>query len=227
MPTRVAARRGGDDAGDRRTARSPPSRESRSDGRHLHLEPADDIDPDHDYAVRVSLDRDRDGTPGSGFEWTAIRVSGVDAWFRRRSDGRARLVAGGGPGRAPSGRRRVLPPMTDYYGIAIGIDSYPSLRRLTSSVGDATQFCDGSPTKTAAMSRPTTSSCPSPDRRSPDRFDAEASRRTKSITCSGIWRVGLGNASGSGCISICRARLRPAFDNVGMLMASASMDTLR
>jgi uncharacterized caspase-like protein len=121
-----------------------------------------------------------------------------------------------------------MPPLTDHYGIAIGIDSYPSLRPLRSSVSDATHFLqwltdeDGGnvdPEKVRLIS--------SPEAIASDPFDArpvqiEIDRALRDFGALNGNRIGkrlyfyfAGHGFG------------PSFDNVGMLMASASMDTLK
>lgn len=120
-----------------------------------------------------------------------------------------------------------MPPITDHYGIAVGIDTYPSLRRLTSSVRDATKFCewltdeDGGnvDTKNVTLVR-------SPDDTAADRFDAKPAqdqidRALRDFGAELGTRIGkrlyfyfAGHGFG------------PSFDEVGMLMASASMNSL-
>jgi uncharacterized caspase-like protein len=121
-----------------------------------------------------------------------------------------------------------MPPLTDHYGIAIGIDTYPSLRPLRSSVSDATQFLewlideDGGnvdPAKVKLISSPAAIAA--------DPFDArpvqmEIDRALRDFGALRGARIGkrlyfyfAGHGFG------------PSFDNVGMLMAGASMDTLK
>lgn len=121
-----------------------------------------------------------------------------------------------------------MPPLTDHYGIAVGIDTYPSLRPLRSSVSDATQFLQWVtdeaggrvPMENVRLIR-------SPEDIAADPFDArpvqtEIDRALRDFGALGGHRIGkrlyfyfAGHGFG------------PSFDNVGMLMAGASMDTLK
>jgi uncharacterized caspase-like protein len=123
-----------------------------------------------------------------------------------------------------------MPPLTDHFAIAVGIDTYPSLRPLRSSVSDATQFLEW-------VTDPDGGNVPnsdtnvrlirSPDSIAADPFDArpvqsEIDKALRDFGAAGGQRVGTrlyfyfaGHGFG------------PTFDNVGMLMASASMDMLK
>jgi uncharacterized caspase-like protein len=120
-----------------------------------------------------------------------------------------------------------VPPITDHYAIAIGIDTYPSLRRLTSSVGDATRFCEWLMDEDGGNLHPdNVRLVPSPKTTPGDRFDAkpirdEIDRVLRDFGAELGTRIGqrlyfyfAGHGFG------------PSFDNVGMVMANASMDTL-
>lgn len=123
-----------------------------------------------------------------------------------------------------------MPPLTDHFAIAVGIDTYPSLRPLRSSVSDATQFLewvtdpDGG---NVPNSNTNVRLIRSPEDIPADPFDArpvqsEIDRALRDFGALGGQRVGkrlyfyfAGHGFG------------PTFDNVGMLMASASMDMLK
>lgn len=119
-------------------------------------------------------------------------------------------------------------PVTDHYGIAVGIDTYPSLRPLRSAVSDATQFLEW-------VTDPEGGDVPadnvrlikSPPSIAADPFDArpvqaEIDRVLRDFGALGGQRVGTrlyfyfaGHGFG------------PKFNDVGMLMAGASMDMLK
>jgi hypothetical protein len=120
-----------------------------------------------------------------------------------------------------------VPPITDHYGIAVGIDTYPSLRRLTSSVGDATKFCEWLTDPEGGNIHPdNVKLVPSPQSGAGDRFDAkpiqdEIDRVLRDFGAELGRRIGkrlyfyfAGHGFG------------PSFDEVGMLMANASMTSL-
>lgn len=123
-----------------------------------------------------------------------------------------------------------MPPLTDHFAIAVGIDTYPSLRPLRSSVSDATKFLEWvtDPDGGNVLDAPSNVSLiRSPQDIAADPFDArpvqsEIDRALRDFGALGGQRVGkrlyfyfAGHGFG------------PTFDNVGMLMASASMDMLK
>jgi uncharacterized caspase-like protein len=120
-----------------------------------------------------------------------------------------------------------VPPITDHYAIAVGIDTYPSLRRLTSSVGDATKFCEWLTDEDGGNIHPdNVRLVPSPKTTPGDRFDATPIQ-------DGIDRVlrdfgaELGNRIGKRLYFYFAGHgFGPSFDEVGMLMANASMSSL-
>jgi uncharacterized caspase-like protein len=118
--------------------------------------------------------------------------------------------------------------LSDHFAIAIGIDTYPSLRPLRSSVSDATLFLEwATDEKGGNVSIDNVRLVRSPDGNAADPFDAQPAQKEidKALRDFGALagrRIGTrlyfyfaGHGFG------------PSFDNVGMLMASASMDTLR
>lgn len=121
-----------------------------------------------------------------------------------------------------------MAPLTDHFGIAVGIDTYPSLRPLRSSVSDATQFLDWLTDPDGGNVSPDNIRLiRSPESIAADPFDArpvqsEIDRALRDFGALGGQRVGkrfyfyfAGHGFG------------PSFDDVGMLMASASMDMLK
>jgi hypothetical protein len=114
-----------------------------------------------------------------------------------------------------------------HFAIAIGIDTYPQLRRLTASVRDATEFCEwltsaegGNLPDSNVKLIPSLPTIPA------DRFDArpiriEIDRALRDFGVEQNRRIGdrlyfyfAGHGFG------------PSFDNVGMLMANAAMKSL-
>ncbi len=120
-----------------------------------------------------------------------------------------------------------MPPITDHYAIAVGIDTYPSLRRLTSAVGDATKFCEWLTDEEGGNIHPdNVRLVPSPKTTPGDRFDATPIQ-------DGIDRVlrdfgaELGTRIGKRLYFYFAGHgFGPSFDEVGMLMANASMSSL-
>jgi hypothetical protein len=120
-----------------------------------------------------------------------------------------------------------VPPITDQFAIAVGIDTYPSLRPLTSSVSDATKFLDWLTDEDGGNVDPANVKLiRSPKKLVTDRFDArpiqsEIDRALRDFGAEAGQRIGkrlyfyfAGHGFG------------PAFDDVGMLMATASMNSL-
>jgi hypothetical protein len=120
-----------------------------------------------------------------------------------------------------------MPPLTDHYGIAVGIDTYPSLRPLRSSVSDATRFLEWVTDEGGGnVSTDNVKLIRSPEDIATDPFDAhpvqgEIDRALRDFGALSGHRIGkrlyfyfAGHGFG------------PSFDNVGLLMAGASMDTL-
>jgi hypothetical protein len=120
-----------------------------------------------------------------------------------------------------------VPPITDQFAIAVGIDTYPSLRRLTSSVRDATGFLEWLTDEDGGNVDPANVKLiRSPKELVTDRFDArpiqsEIDRTLRDLGAEAGQRIGkrlyfyfAGHGFG------------PAFDDVGMLMATASMNSL-
>jgi uncharacterized caspase-like protein len=121
-----------------------------------------------------------------------------------------------------------VPPITDHYGIAVGIDTYPSLRKLTSAVGDATRFCEWLLDENGGnVHQDNVKLIPSPPATAADRFDAkpiqdDIERALRDFGAEVGKRIGkrlyfyfAGHGFG------------PSFDEVGMLMANASMNALQ
>jgi uncharacterized caspase-like protein len=114
-----------------------------------------------------------------------------------------------------------------HYAIAIGIDTYPSLRRLTASVRDATAFCEWLLSADGGnLPEQNLKFIPSLPKMPGDRFDArpirlEIDRALRDFGVEQNRRLGdrlyfyfAGHGFG------------PSFDNVGMLMANAAMGAL-
>jgi uncharacterized caspase-like protein len=119
-------------------------------------------------------------------------------------------------------------PLTDHFAIAVGIDTYPSLRPLRSSVSDATQFLEWVTDPDGGnVSTDNVRLIRSPESFAADPFDArpvqaEIDRALRDFGALTGRRIGsrlyfyfAGHGFG------------PSFDNVGMLMAGASMEMLR
>ena len=108
------------------------------------IRPTASIEPTHDYSIRVWLDHDADGKPGPGDLWSdqsypvLTRAAGAHSGNRPRR--KARLAVG--PTWTLKYRLKSVSKNNQHFAIAIGIDTYPQLRPLTSSVKDATSFCE-------------------------------------------------------------------------------------
>jgi uncharacterized caspase-like protein len=118
--------------------------------------------------------------------------------------------------------------LTDHFGIAIGIDTYPSLRPLRSSVSDATTFLLWLTDEEGGNVEPgNVRLISSPEAIAADPFDARpvqmeidrALRDFGALTGNRIGKRLYFYFAGHG--------FGPSFDNVGMLMAGASMDMLK
>jgi len=120
-----------------------------------------------------------------------------------------------------------VPPITDHYALAVGIDTYPALRRLTSSVSDAVTFLDWLMDEEGGNIDPeNVQLIRSPEQLPTDRFDArpvqdDIDRKLRDFGAERGRRIGkrlyfyfAGHGFG------------PTFDDVGMLMAGASMTSL-
>jgi uncharacterized caspase-like protein len=120
-----------------------------------------------------------------------------------------------------------VPPLADHYAIAIGIDTYPVLRRLTSAVRDATAFLEWVTDDDGGNVDPeNVRLIRSPEQIPADRFDAtpiqdQIDRALRDFGAEAGRRIGKRlyfYFAGHG--------LGPNFDEVGMLMAVASMNSL-
>jgi hypothetical protein len=120
-----------------------------------------------------------------------------------------------------------VPPLKDHYAIAIGIDTYPSLRRLTSAVRDATAFLEWVTDDDGGnVDQENVRLIRSPEKLPVDRFDAtpiqdHIDRALRDFGAEAGRRIGKRlyfYFAGHG--------LGPSFDEVGMLMAIASMGSL-
>ena len=120
-----------------------------------------------------------------------------------------------------------MPPITDHYAIAVGIDTYPSLPRLRSSVGDATQFCEWLTDEDGGNIHPdNVRLIPSPQTTPGDRFDAKPVREEIERVLRDFG-VPLGNRIGRRLYFYFAGHgFGPSFDEVGMLMANAAPDSL-
>ena len=120
-----------------------------------------------------------------------------------------------------------MPPITDHFGIAVGIDTYPSLRRLSSSVRDATQFLEWVTDPDGGnVAKENVTLIRSPDEIASDPFNArpvqdEIDRALRDFGATSGQRIG-----GRLYFYFAGHGFGPSFDNVGMLMAGADMETL-
>lgn len=116
---------------------------------------------------------------------------------------------------------------TDHYGIAVGIDRYPSLRRLTSAVRDATAFCEWLTDENGGNVEPkNVKIVQSPPDSPPNRFAAQPVQTAIDQVLSDFG-ADLGRRIGKRLYFYFAGHgFGPSFDNVGMLMATASMKSL-
>ena len=121
-----------------------------------------------------------------------------------------------------------MPPLTDHYGIAIGIDTYPALRPLRSSVSDATKFLEWlTDDEGGNVSPDNVRLIKSPANIAADTFDAEPTQKEVDRALRDFGALN-GHRIGKRLYFYFAGHgFGPSFDNVGMLMASASMDMLK
>jgi len=130
-------------------------------------------------------------------------------------------------GRGDSKGVRNVPPRQDHYAIAIGIDTYPALRLLKSSVSDAIDFLDWLTDEDGGnVAAENVKLIRSPEEIPTDRFDArpiqdEIDRALRDFGAETGFKIGTrlyfyfaGHGFG------------PKFNDVGMLMATAGMQSL-
>jgi hypothetical protein len=115
----------------------------------------------------------------------------------------------------------------DHYGIAIGINRYPSLRPLSSAVRDAIEFCDWLTDEEGGNVEPANVQIVrSPDQAPADRFDAKPVQDAIDRVLRDFGAE-LGQRLGKRLYFYFAGHgFGPSFNNVGMLMANASMSSL-